>query len=95
MWGRREDGGVWPWEEAMTIAQGAVHSVCLPPPWQPTAVTPRALAVCSLSTPMSSEVTSSIPSSVKPAFSSLTYFSHSAVFGTMPLSVPCLDPSFA
>lgn len=28
---------------------------------------------------MGSEVTSSIPSSVKPALSSLTYFSHSAV----------------
>ena len=42
-------------------------------------VTPRSLAGCSFSTPIGSEVTSSIPSSVKPAFSSLTYFSHSAV----------------
>lgn len=88
------NGGLWPWKEAMTITQVAFHSVCLPLPWQQTSVTPWSLAGCSLSTPMSSEVTSSIPSSVKPAFSSLTYFSHSAVFGTMPLSVPCLDPSF-
>lgn len=64
---------------AVTVMQAAFHSVCLPLPGQQTSVPPWSLAGCSLSTPMSSEVTSSIPSSVKPAFSSLTYFPHSAV----------------
>lgn len=45
------------------------------------------LAVC-FATPMGPEVTSSIPSSVKPAFSSLTYFSHSAVLEQCPTLFP-------
>lgn len=79
VWGKGEDSSAWPYKEAMSITQAAFHSVCLPLPRQQTSVIPRSLAGCSLSTPMGSEVTSSIPSSVKPAFSSLTYFSHSAV----------------
>lgn len=79
VWGEGEDSGAWPSKEALTILQAASHSMCLPLPRQQTSVTPWSLAGCSLSTPMGSEVISSIPSSVKPAFSSLTYFSHSAV----------------
>lgn len=67
-------------EEADNDCQASSFSQLVSaPPGQETPVTPWSLAGCSLSTPMGSEVTSSIPSSVKPAFSSLTYFSHSAV----------------
>lgn len=52
---------------------GHGHSVCCPHPGGRLQLFPSC-AGCSLSTPMGSEVTSSIPSSVKPAFSSLTYF---------------------
>lgn len=73
------DGGDPPWKKPATPVQATSHTVCLPPAGQWASVTLRSLAGCSLSTPIGSEVTSSIPSSVKPAFSSLTYFSHSAV----------------
>lgn len=79
-WGEGEDGSsAMTRKGAVTVMQAAFHSVCLPLPGQQTSVPPWSLAGCSLSTPMGSEVTSSIPSSVKPAFSSLTYFPHSAV----------------
>lgn len=52
---------------------GPCHSMCCPHPGGRLWLFPSC-AGCSLSTPMGSEVTSSIPSSVKPAFSSLTYF---------------------
>lgn len=87
-----EEEGTWPYKEAVAIKQGLSQRV-LPPPRQQTPAIPVPCH-CSRSTPMGSEVTSSIPSSVKPAFSSLTYFPLRSA-GTMPRSVPCLDPSSA
>lgn len=72
-------GSALPQKKPTTPVQVASHSVCLPLPGPQASVPPCSLAGCSLSTPIGSEVTSSSPSSVKPAFSSLTYFSHSAV----------------
>lgn len=61
------------------MVQAAIHSVSLPGSQQQTAATPGPLNGCLLSTPMSSGVISSIPSSVRPAVSSVTYFPHSVV----------------
>lgn len=69
----------------VTIMQAAFHSVSLPHTQACTHAAdfsywtyPCSLNGSSLSTPMGSGVRSSVPSSVKPAVSSMTYFSHSA-----------------
>ena len=84
-WGR-EHGSASPWEKPVDTHPPNTHthtggfSQCESyPSGQRASVTPRSLAGCSLSTPIGSELISSIPSSVKPAFSSQTYFPNSAV----------------
>lgn len=69
----------------VTIMQAVLHSVSLPHTHACThaadfsyGLNPCSLTGSSLSTPMGSGVRSSVPSSVKPAVSSVTYFSHSA-----------------